>query len=547
MKCNHRQFVLGCLMSAALAACGGGGGGSGDSSGSSSSGGSSSGGSSGSSGGAPAPAVTLSANPTSIAWDASSTLTWSTANATSCTASGAWSGAVATSGSQNTGALAASATYTLTCTGSGGSSAKSVTVTVSPPTAGDKIKHVVVIVQENRTPDNLFHGLPGADIANSGTNSQGQIITLQPVNLSINWDLGHRHSDFEAMYDNGKMDGADKIAVTCGGTPPVCPGPDPAFQYVPQAQVQPYFQLAEQYTFGDRMFQTNQGPSFPAHQFIISGTSAPSVGGIYGDYFAAENPTPESDNAGCVLAPKTELVALIDPTGVESVKIWPCFEHPTIMDSLDNAGVSWLYYAPLPGSIWNAPNAIQHLSSGPDWAKVIMPETQVLTDIANGSLPQVSWVIPDGLASDHAMANNGSGPAWVASVVNAIGASPYWSDTAIIITWDDWGGWYDHVPPPSIYNSYEYGFRVPLIIVSPYAKKAYVSHAVHDFGSILNFIEGIFNLPSLGYADARADNFADCFDFSQTATTYAPIASKVGAKYFIERSKHVKPTPPDTD
>ncbi|HEY6369178.1 MAG TPA: alkaline phosphatase family protein, partial [Candidatus Sulfotelmatobacter sp.] len=134
------------------------------------------------------------------------------------------------------------------------------------------VKHVVIIVQENRTPDNLFHGLPNADIANTGMNSLGQTITLAPISLANGYDLGHRHADFMLMYDNGKMDGADKITA-CDPNTAGCP-PNPQFQYVQSSDVAPYFQLAQQYTFGDRMFQTNQGPSFPAHQFLLSGTSA---------------------------------------------------------------------------------------------------------------------------------------------------------------------------------------------------------------------------------------------------------------------------------
>jgi phospholipase C len=128
--------------------------------------------------------------------------------------------------------------------------------------------------------------------------------------------------------------------------------------------------------------------------------------------------------------------------------------------------------------------------------------------------------------------------------VNAIGASPYWSNTAIFITWDDWGGWYDHVAP-QIYNSYEYGFRVPLIVVSPYAKTGYVSHVTHDFGSILLFIEETFNLPSLGYADARADDLSDCFNLSQIPTSFERINARYDAEYFLRRVR--APTPPDND
>ena len=173
-----------------------------------------------------------------------------------------------------------------------------------------------------------------------------------------------------------------------------------------------------------------------------------------------------------------------------------------------------------------------------------MPQTRVLSDIAHGQLATVTWVIPNGQASDHAARNDGSGPSWVASVVNAIGSSSYWADTAIFITWDDWGGWYDHVAP-QIINSYEYGFRVPLIVVSPYARPGYVSHSTHDFGSILKFIEEIYDLPSLGYADAPADDLSDCFDFKQTPLPFQTIAAPLSAEHFLSDQR--PPTDPDDD
>ena len=159
---------------------------------------------------------------------------------------------------------------------------------------------------------------------------------------------------------------------------------------------------------------------------------------------------------------------------------------------------------------------------------------QILTDITGGTLQSVSWVIPDGRDSDHAKSNDGCGPSWVTSIVNAIGSSPtYWSNTAIILTWDDWGGWYDHVPPPQLVDDctswgsgYVYGFRVPMIVISPYiTKPAYISHVNHDFGSILKFIENNFNLPSLGYADAHASTIFRTFSISaQTPIVFKSIA-----------------------
>jgi phospholipase C len=430
----------------------------------------------------------------------------------------------------------------------------------SPPPSNGQIKYVIVIVQENRTPDNLFQDpvliSRGADIVQSGLNSAGQTIPLSPTTLAVNYDLGHSPSDFRAMYDGGKMDGANRVAVLCGGQSHCTPPPNPQFQYVQPSDVQPYFQLAEQYTFGDRMFQTNEGPSFPAHQFLISGTSAPTANS---NLFAATNPN--VGPAGCI-GPPNEAVGVIDPSGKVSSTTYPCFEHPTLTDLMNNANVTWRYYAPSAGSIWTGPDAIQHMCqpqtvsgvltcTGSDWNNVIIPEQQVLTDISNQKLAQVTWVIPDGAASDHAGGTDASGPSWVASVVNAIGNSSYWPNTAIFITWDDWGGWYDHVAPQVISDGaswgsgYVYGFRVPLIVVSPYAKAAYISHATHDFGSILKFIEGTFGLPSLNYADARADDFSDCFNFQQSPVPFHTVSAPLDAQHFLNDPR--PKTDPDDD
>ena len=213
--------------------------------------------------------------------------------------------------------------------------------------------------------------------------------------------------------------------------------------YVNPADVQPYLTIAGQYAFADHMFQANQGPSFPAHQFILSGTSAPTA---TSNLFAAEN---GPDNGGCISA-HTVTIRLIDPSGSETSNppIYPCFEHATLTDLLDAANISWPYYAPSAGSIWTAPDAIQHMCGpnatppnatacvGADWTgatpRVVVGQTQVLADIASGQLSQVTWVIPDGQDSDHASLNDGCGPSWVTSIVNAIGSSPYWPNTTII-------------------------------------------------------------------------------------------------------------------
>jgi len=539
------------------------------------------GGSSGNSGTAPPPTASITASPNPILTGQATTLTWTTTNATQVTIQGI--GAVAANGSQQV-TPTTSTQYALTATGPGGSQQATAQVTVST----NKILHVVVIFQENRSVDNLFQDqnlvTAGADIQNYGISAAqpGVHIPLTPVPLGCDpnncqtYNPDHSHAPaFVDMYDGGKMDGAYKIKAFCakkGDTSCLNGKGNYSYAYVQQSDVTPYFTLAENYTFADHMFQSNQGPSFPAHQYLISGSSATAPPGMSGDnLFLAENPlgitTGNSDtNTGCT-SPADELVQLIDPvTGDESQEVYPCFDRPTLTDLLNTNGISWKYYAPSPGSIWTAPNAISHMCgpnatppnatacTGSDWTNnVVLNSAQVLTDIAKNQLPTVSWVIPTGQASDHPVTTDGSGPSWVASVVNAIGNSPYWANTAIIITWDDWGGWYDHVVPPLILNQYEIGFRVPMIVVSPYAKAHTITHTFYEFGSILKFIENTFSLSNIAptatlqYADqfSGTGDLSDCFNFTQTPLTFHTIPAKYNAAHFLNDKR--TPTDPDDD
>jgi len=450
-----------------------------------------------------------------------------------------------------------------------------------------KFRHVVVVVQENRTPDNLFQGLcvspfgTSRSCSTAPTKSQYDIQTtnwldkripsgiVQPgtVALANNYDLSHSHSAFTSMCDlNGlgacQMDGA--AGIGCGGT---CPA-TPQFRYVDNSTgiLNPYLELATQYGWANYMFQTNQGPSFPAHQFLFGGTSAPSAADDKAGIFAAEN-LGTAPIAGCIALAGTT-VELITPTG-ETRQIYPCFEHETMADLLDQRGISWKYYAPSAGSIWTAPNAIRHICepsmptggecAGTEWSdNVVLKPAQVLTDISACKLADVTWVIPSGQNSDHAEGNTGGGPAWVASIVNSIGTNPrcsddelYWEDTVILITWDDWGGWYDHEPPTVMappQGDYQYGFRVPLIVVSAYTPARYVSNDRYDFGSILRFLEQNFGISegSLGFADARAKfDLTEFFRENRAARTFQTIASPKDAEDFVNDKSPLEP--PDTD
>jgi phospholipase C len=345
------------------------------------------------------------------------------------------------------------------------------------------------------------------------------------------------------------------------------PIPNLPYAYVPQSEVQQYWTLASAYTLADRMFQSNTGPSFNAHQYLIAGQSAATT----------EVPSYAGINWGCDAIPQAT-VPILGPNGTDLPGPFPCFDYQTIADSLDAANISWKYYAPSEaedtGYIWSAFNAIKHIRFGPDgisdgplWTQnVISPETQVFSDIENGNLAQVTWVMPTWANSDHAAPPGGvdHGPDWVTSIVNEIGASQYWSDTVILIAWDDWGGWYDHVLPPQV-DDMGMGFRVPLIVVSPYAKHGYISHQQHEFGSFLKFIEELYQLPSLpstptipagfypdstGFTpniivrDAISDDLLDCFDFTQTVQPYTQVQTTLGPDYF---KTHIMTGPPDTD
>ncbi len=398
------------------------------------------------------------------------------------------------------------------------------------------IQHVVIVIQENRSVDNLFHFLPGANTVSYGKNSKGQSVPLQPVLLTGPYDMDHDHSAYLTDYANGKVDDWNFVGEKCKDKTSQCPSQSvAAYAYVPRNEVRPYYDLAERYTFGAAMFQSNQGPSFPAHQYLVSGTSTIVSGSIFR---AAENAfTSKGVATGGCNSPKGTIVRLIDPNGKENEGAFPCFSRLALTDLIDTAGLSWHYYQNVTGAgLWNGLDAIEAL-----WKKkreydanVITRSSQFLTDIGNGYLANVTWITPSSASSDHALHNNGSGPSWVASVVNAIGESKYWNSTAIFVTWDDWGGWYDHVAPKQ-YNSYELGFRVPLLVISPYAKREYISTVPHEFGSILKFTEETFGLGSMKTTDVRSDNLSDCFQFDKPPHKFKPIPAPFGKQYFLHQ------------
>jgi len=468
----------------------------------------------------------------------------------------------------------------------------------------------------------------------------GAEITLTGVPLAMCAEIGHFHPDWLSMYHGGMMDGAcqetqsNQNCTTC-----------PTYQnnqYCPYTYtlntngiLAPYFNLAENYGFANWMFSTQQGPSTDGHLFLFAGTSAPD---FYGDtqgqagcllqnnsncweWFASEN----DYGFGCV-SPANATIKEIAPDGTETfsgyqpvgrAEGYPCFYHNSLPTLLDAAGVTWRYYTASGMPIWNSPDLLGPICQpasppggtggptcqGADYTNnVVQNPTQILTDLgADESNPgcnlrNVSWVIPDGSWSDHP--GDGSvdaGPSWVAAIVNALGGydngghhlphpCSYWQNTVVVVTWDDWGGFYDDVPPPytqfpnNTGGQFVYGFRVPLVVISAYTPPNYVSgpcnkqthdctnaekpQYIHDFGSILNFIEYVFGQggnflgyptfqkgigdPSYPYADWFAPDgpnrpecnpvtcpygLSDFFNFPLYGNNPRPFSSVSGAQY----------------
>jgi phospholipase C len=436
--------------------------------------------------------------------------------------------------------------------------------------------HVVVIFQENRTPDNLFQGLcrRNDDCSTKPMSKKYDIQTRnwlnnespsgvtqpQPEPLANHYDLGHAHRDFEAMCNwdrltaKCRMNGAAGVACLRR-----CDRQYPQYYYVDYRDglLDPYLDLVRQYGWANYMFQTNQGPSYAAHQYIFGGTSAPTASDDHQGNFVSENPVGKYsfEEAGCA-SPRDARIQMINPEGAENPKntVFPCFEHATAADVLSEHGFTWRYYAPGADTIWTAPNSIKHICvardekcTGSAWkADVDIVSSDVLKDVARCKLRNVVWAIPTAQNSDHAGSNTGGGPSWVASIVNAIGKSKckdgsqsYWKDTAIFITWDDWGGWYDHVAPEVLdypEGGYQYGFRVPLIVVSAYTPDGYIDDGRYDFGSIIRFIEHNFLIRegALTFADARShSDLLTFFDLSRSARAFHATQAPLDASHFL--------------
>jgi phospholipase C len=376
--------------------------------------------------------------------------------------------------------------------GGGGAGAPGGSGPTPAPTQGPPmtvaVHHVIVIVQENRTVDNLFAGLPGADT------QFPPHYTTQP--LYAIWDPNHDYDAFIAQYHGDYQQ--QSLAV------------------VQRSDVEPYWEMAQQYGFADEMLQSSEGQSYPAHQYLIAGQSGRDAPD--GTWSVAQNPFPEGNVLGGCDDNAHAWVNQIDLSlpwpAHQTNPIFPCVDYQTVFDLLDRAHLPWTYYTyGATNNFFTAPLGVKHLyESGEAMSHLAVPtESRLCADIAGGTLPAVSYVINRPTLNDHGATGTTLGPHWIATIANLIGQSQYWDDTTILVTWDDWGGWYDHVKP-RIVSSFEYGFRVPLLVVSPWLRhRGIVSHVPRDQAAILHYIETVFGLPSLGTLDAKTDDLHDMF------------------------------------
>lgn len=440
------------------------------------------------------------------------------------------------------------------------------------------IQHIVVIYMENRTPEDLFgayYDSPAPNHTPLGDITELDLVAptatalaAEPLNASYN--PNHEHEPgFTNKANNTDWGNLKGLAYV----PSPAPGStDPS--------VINYLTLIENFGYGNHVLQSNEGPSFEAHQYSVAAQSGGLSGSNLTPYGMVNNPgttadddeEPPANDVGqgtCFNTPsstmETETTDMTTPypgNQTSAPPATPCNEYTTILDEMASAAPStapyyqWQYVASDKKSIWAAPMSIKHLYQAytgplpprfqpfavdPDAFNFVLNVTGSASPTPNPSRPfaELTFLTPCLRESDHPNTDAiDNGPQWLAWVVDSIESSSYWSNTAIIVTWDDWGGFWDNYtpapwpyhpsPPPSPYNAEdpnEWGFRVPLIVISPWVKnKNYISPTKRSQGAILSFVENIFGLSSLGGDDqSNADGLADMFNFA--AIVPLPTAS----------------------
>ncbi len=363
--------------------------------------------------------------------------------------------------------------------------------------AGMPIDHIIVLCEENRAFDNYFGTYPGANGLSGHETlpiAPGSNVTVRPFHLSstvLGSGLDNSAATARIAYDNGKMDGfvyAEKSIVTMG--------------YYDYHDIPTYWKYASKFTLMDNFFSSMLGPSLPNHLYLISGQSG-------------------TINSNTNLQNRT-------------------LNFTTVMDELDAHGISWKYYNGVKGTYktpgaWNPLPAFESFKTNQSRLNNLAPNDEFVNDVANSTLADVVWVMPKPEESEHPPFDVKAGEHGVESLINTVMQSKYWNSTAIFLTWDDWGGWYDHVSPPQI-DTFGLGFRVPCLVISPYAKQGFIDHTQADFVSILKFIETAHSLSPLTKRDAANTDMVETFDFSksqqQPRTVSGPFTYAQTPPYF---------------
>jgi phospholipase C len=377
------------------------------------------------------------------------------------------------------------------------------------------IKHVVFLIKENRTFDNMFGTFPGANGATSGMDHGTRRPLLRsPDQLPV--DIEHCYECSLTAYDNGKMDGFNRDAASNRW----------AYTQLHKNELPNYWHWAQQNVLADNFFSSAQGPSFPNHLYTIAASS----GGAH------DNPVQDKK----LLAARHELgfwkawgcdsvagayVTVEDSEGGTS-NVRPCFDFLTEGDLLSRKRIPWSFYSATPlqnGYLWSAYSAIDRYRNDPErWQQHVFPVDNLVRDIKDQRLAPVTWITPRYEVSEHPEYSLCNGENWSTKVIDAIMNSPMWKSTAIFVTWDDYGGFYDHVPPPQV-DGFGFGLRVPLLLISPYAKQGVIDDHLGDFSSVLRFIEDNWSLTQLSKRDAGANDLSYDFDFRQAPRPPDPL------------------------
>ena len=369
------------------------------------------------------------------------------------------------------------------------------------PQDARQIQHIVIMVKENRTFDSMFGTFPGANGATTYVDPTGKRHPLnhQPDHLTV--DIEHSPDGTRLAYDNGKMDLFSRLHGAIQN------GVDESDSQFYQADIPNYWAYAKNFALADSFFTMIAGPSFPNHLFSITTQTDVLMG----------NPS-NSSAWGCDSPIGTTVEQLLANGKLSFV--YPCFDYKTLGDLLSQKDLPWTYYAPdqgQPGYILSSYDAIRHIRLSPAWDEHVVNYARFLQDAKADRLPAVSWLVQPWNVSDHPPASICVGENWTVEQINAIMERPdEWQHTVIILTWDDFGGFYDHVAPPvGPTSKLHYGFRVPAILISPYARPGFVDHDLASFPSMLKFAENIFGLPSLTTVDSRSYDLYNAFNFKQ--------------------------------